>query len=416
MAWTYSICSRAIASRTAAGTSTACPAGATADSGLPIAHHPSPLRRLDVHQFSVNLPEAAHRGLGRARQLAADVAAAHLDHRDVVEITLDALLHEAADGAVLHRHQPGGADQVALLDPHAGLLLGVLFEAEQRPDQLAVVDAARDHLPRPDRVEDLLQHEAGEDALDRVGDLVGILHPLVDERGVLQAVVLLLRPDHARVVGLVALVGIALGEGDVVPAPVILARPAFRRQAVQLEGGEERMQQARMVVVAAVLDVELPVGVAHELAVAAQDPRLAVQRALHVLDHHRAEVVAQGGRALRERPEDEPADGLDPQADQPVARLLEVGGHAALALYALLEGDAGEVAVEVVDPVMVGAGEVARLGAVAARIEADDGALVDAAVHQRVDAAVGLAHHDDRGVADLRRDVVARGGDLDLQS
>src|SRR5687767_12816890 len=122
MAWTYSICSRAIASRTAAGTSTLFSAGTTAVTLLPIAH--SSLRVLDVHQLAVDLPEAAHRGLGRARRLAADAAAAHLDHRDVVEIALDALLHEAADGAVLHRHQPGGADQVALLDPHAGLLLG----------------------------------------------------------------------------------------------------------------------------------------------------------------------------------------------------------------------------------------------------------------------------------------------------
>src|SRR5262245_38082638 len=88
MAWTYSICSRAIASRAAEGTSTDLAIGTTA--GLVTAS--------DVHELAVDLPEPPHRGLGRPGGLAADVAAAHLDHRDVVEIALDAFLHEPADG------------------------------------------------------------------------------------------------------------------------------------------------------------------------------------------------------------------------------------------------------------------------------------------------------------------------------
>ena len=166
-----------------------------------------------------------------------------------------------------------------------------------------------------------------------------------------------MRADHARVVGRVALVGVALGESDVVPAAVVLARAAFGRQAVQLERREERMQQARMIVVAAVFDVELPV-VVHELAVAAENLDLAVQRALDVLDHHRAEVVAKRRRRARERAEDQTAYGLDAQPDQPMLRLVEIGRHAAFLLDAFFERDAGQVAVEIVNPVVVRANEV----------------------------------------------------------
>src|SRR5260221_13998433 len=85
----------------------------------------------DAHQLPVREPEAAHRGLGRAGRRRTDAAPTHLDDRAGVEIAADRTLHEAADDAVLHRYEAGRPDQVALLDPHGGLLRVIVLEAEQ---------------------------------------------------------------------------------------------------------------------------------------------------------------------------------------------------------------------------------------------------------------------------------------------
>src|SRR4051812_29491040 len=100
-----------------------------------------------------------------------------------------------------------------------------------------------------------------------------------------------------------------------------------------------------MIVVAAVLDVELPV-VVHELAVAAENLELAMQRALDVLDHYRPEVIAQRRRLIRESREHEPLDCFDSEARQAVRLLVEVRRHAAFLLNAFFECDARETAIE----------------------------------------------------------------------
>ena len=92
------------------------------------------------------------------------------------------------------------------------------------------------------------------------------------------------------------------------------------------------------------------------------------------------------------------------QALEAVLVLAELRRHAALALHAVLERDAGELAREVVGPAVVDAGELAD---VAGALEAQQVAAMGAAVDEGVDRAGGVAHDDDGRFADGGGDVVA---------
>src|SRR5690606_39059867 len=103
----------------------------------------------------------------------------------------------------------------------------------------------------------------------------------------------------------------------------------------------------------------------------------------------------------------------DVQAARPVLFLAEGGRHAALALDAVLEGHAGEIALAVVAPGVVDALEA--VGA-ARFLERDQRAAVRAAVLEAVDLAVVVAHHRPRRGADEGGPETARLGDLDVQA
>jgi hypothetical protein len=91
----------------------------------------------------------------------------------------------------------------------------------------------------------------------------------------------------------------------------------------------------------------------------------------------------------------------------------EIVGHAALAADAALERNRAEVALQVVAPGVVGAGEVLRVTAI---FDGDQGAPVRAAVFEGVDLVVFASDDDDGHVAHLGRAVVALFLDLDLQA
>src|ERR1700712_3642245 len=84
-------------------------------------------------------------------------------------------------------------------------------------------------------------------------------------------------------------------------------------------------------------------------------------------------------------------------------RGLEIGRHAAVHLAVLLdaaaEGNALQVALQRVIPLVVGTGKAAVL-AVAVALSAELHAAVGADVLDDIDAALGVAHHDDRALAD----------------
>src|SRR5206468_10229156 len=92
----------------------------------------------------------------------------------------------------------------------------------------------------------------------------------------------------------------------------------------------------------------------------------------------------------------------------------EIRGHSTLAVDALLEGDSPQVAAEIVAPGVVDALEIVL--DVAAVIEGDQRAAVRAAILETIDRAVGVAHNDDRHVADLVGAIIALVGDVGFQA
>src|SRR3546814_3003675 len=83
---------------------------------------------------------------------------------------------------------------------------------------------------------------------------------------------------------------------------------------------------------------------------------------------------------------------------------VEIRRHAAFGdvalLHALAEWQPGEVAIQLVGPLVIGADETARL---AARLLAEAHAAMGAAVFDHMQAAVAVAHYDHRTLAEDRK-------------
>ena len=188
---------------------------------------------------------------------------------------------------------------------------------------------------------------------------------------------------------------------------------AALRQPRDAEGREEGVQQARVVGVLDVLDIELPV-VGQRLHEAAHHPDRPVEHAFDAAQHLAADILLDRQRLVRQRHEHQAAQGRGPQLARAEGVAVEVPGHAADPVDALLEGDAAQVAGEVVAPGVIDALEVAL--DVAAVVEGDQRAAMGAAVLEAVDRAVGVAHHDDRHLADLVGAVVALVRDVGLEA
>src|SRR5215475_5887436 len=105
-----------------------------------------------------------------------------------------------------------------------------------------------------------------------------------------------------------------------------------------------------------------------------------------------------------QRAEYEVTELVDAQFLEAVLFEAETRRHAALAGDAAAKGDAIEVALEIVTPGMVDAGQVVGM---AASLQADEVAAMSAAVNHRVDLAVVPAGDDDRRLPEKRRQVVA---------
>jgi hypothetical protein len=147
----------------------------------------------------------------------------------------------------------------------------------------------------------------------------------------------------------------------------------------------------------------------HELAVVAEHLHRPVEHTPVVGGHARAEVVLDRRQIVGEAREDALPEHLHVQLAQAVLFQVEIGRVATLAAEAPAKWHADQVALGVVGPLVVDAGQ--RVG-VAAQIPAHQRAAVGAAVHQHVELAVGIAGDDDRRVADERGLVVAGLGQL----
>ena len=205
------------------------------------------------------------------------------------------------------------------------------------------------------------------------------------------------------------LVFLAAGVGghriaDVVAAGLADDEAALLRQAVEPEGREERVQEARVVAILHVLHVELPVALQH-LAVAAEHAHRRPHHAADALDDLRTEIGFERRRIGIERAEHQAAQHFDLELTRRILVRPRVGRHAALAAHALAEGDGGQVAGEVVAPVVIDADDVARL---AALVDAQQRAAMRAAVLEGVELALVVARDHDRHRADRRRAVGVR--------
>ena len=108
------------------------------------------------------------------------------------------------------------------------------------------------------------------------------------------------------------------------------------------------------------------------------------------------EILIERGRLRGQAREDEAAEGRGPELARAVVGLAEGLRHATEAANALLEGDAEQIATQVVAPRVIDALEV--LGG-AAVVERDQRSPVRAPVLEGVDLAVLAADDDDRHLA-----------------
>ena len=219
----------------------------------------------------------------------------------------------------------------------------------------------------------------------------------MQQRGVREFVVAVRTDLLGGIIGVAGGGAINRRIADVMPAAFIHDDGALLREAVQLEGGEEQMQDARVVGVLHILDIELPV-VRQRLGEAPEHHGLAVaEHASDAAGDLFAKIIWQRGRVGAEGAVDEAADGLHPQLARAVVGDLEIRRHAALALDALLEGHARQVALQIIGPGVVDAGEA--LGCLALVVEADQRAAMGAAVLEGVDLARPVARDHHGGVA-----------------
>ncbi len=161
------------------------------------------------------------------------------------------------------------------------------------------------------------------------------------------------------------------------------------------EGVVKHVQQAGVIGVLVVLGVELPI-VGQNLAVIAQHLQRLDEDSVDVCEQLVAEIAVERRRLVAEGPENHSAIGLDAQPLQVMTAVVEIGTDAALAAHATAERNALQLAVEVIDPVVIDAVEFAD---VAVRLEAKHRALMRTAIKHRADAAVLLADRDHRRIA-----------------
>ena len=158
-----------------------------------------------------------------------------------------------------------------------------------------------------------------------------------------------------------------------------------------------------MIGVLGVFEVKLPV-VRQYLGAAAEDMGRPVEHAADAADNLRPEIGFEVGRLRAEGAEDEAGQFGDPQPRQIVVVLAEFRRHPALPLDPALESDAGQFAGEVIGPAVIDAFD---LFGVALALDAQQIAAMGAAIGKGVDAAIRIAGHDHRGLADRRGDVIA---------
>src|SRR5215467_6071872 len=308
-----------------------------------------------IHVAAIGLPEAAHGGFGSPSLGRLRAVAAHVDHRNLVRGGRRSPAYEAAHAAVLHGDVTRGAHEVQLTQPPRAHLRRIVGEAEIRPVQLHALRALGQHLAHGETVLDLLEHEAGEHGEDLELDAVAKLVHAVEQARIGQPIAYALRADA-----------------------LLSVRTA--RAVVGAVDGVARVVGA--------------VGADQDAAALDEAPEHADGPAQHARDASedlRAQIVLDGRCLRAEAREDQAVERGCPELARAVGGLGERWRHAPSSVRALLEGDAGEVALQVVRPRVVHALEVLGRPSV---VEGDEGAAMRAAILEGPDGTVGRAYHD----------------------
>src|SRR5262249_9100334 len=108
----------------------------------------------------------------------------------------------------------------------------------------------------------------------------------------------------------------------------------------------------------------------------------------------------------------DPAVRRNIEPTQSVLRVIEVGGHAALSIYAASEWHSGETAMEIVGPLMIGADEFSD---VAAEFATELCGAGGTAILEDIDGPVIRPHHDHGRWADIGTDEVTGLGHFAFQ-
>ena len=174
--------------------------------------------------------------------------------------------------------------------------------------------------------------------------------------------------------------------------------------AVEPESIMEQVEQTRVIRIAGVLRIKLPVAV-NMLALVSKNLDRLAHDTFDVLDHDRPQKVTQRLYSLREAGEDQPAHRICAQLFETMLLHVEVARHAALTLKPAPERNPDQIAFQIIGPLMIYA---FQSGPVAAYLAADQGTAVGAAVNHDMDFSVAASGNYYRGLTNEGRLEVSR--------
>src|SRR5215470_7991056 len=191
-------------------------------------------------------------------------------------------------------------------------------------------------------------------------------------------------------------------------AAVIDDNATLLRQPIDLEGREEKVQNAGMVAVLHVLEVELPI-VRENLSRASKNFHWPPEDTSDARRDFLAEIGFEFRSIVIEAAEYETAKFGDLQFSQVVLRPLEVFRHSALPPDTALKGNTRQVAGEVVAPAVIHARDV--IG-VAAPLQTEERAAVSATINKGMQLTALCSRDHDGALANAGDQIVAGIGDL----
>src|ERR1700722_9455487 len=187
--------------------------------------------------------------------------APHISYRQRLSATGGAELYQLCGERILHRNQSCGAHQIGLLDAVQAHLRSIVGIAEEVEDEFEVVWSLWQYLPHYQAVQDLRCSQLREDDLDMiVDDFFKLVH--VSQHRRVSKLEPVLEGGHLTlfVSGTPRRVLRLEDHQPRMHATITCGNLDSRPGAQNIESTEERMQQRRVIGIADILVVKLPIG------------------------------------------------------------------------------------------------------------------------------------------------------------